>query len=180
MLIVGVDTETTGLKVQKGDKIIEIAMAVYDEATRRRVGAYTKRINPLRSIHPDASAVHGILLEDLVGAPVYKDVAGEMDMILQKTRLLVAHNLDFDLLFLDAEQSAAGFSIPSHIDGICTMEEGRWACPDGKSPSLKELAFALNVDYDPAKAHGALYDIDVTMGCFWRGVDLGLYKLPGI
>ncbi len=58
------------------------------------------------------------------------------------------------------------------------MKNGRWATANGKNPKLGELCWALQVDYDPALAHAAEYDVQKTAECLWRGVDAGLYKLP--
>lgn len=91
--------------------------------------------------------------------------------------LLVAHNMGFDGPFIAAELARVGVDVPN-VHSLCTMENARWACPDGKSPRLGELCFALGVDYDTEKAHGAEYDVDVTMQCFFRGLARGFYQLP--
>lgn len=57
------------------------------------------------------------------------------------------------------------------------MVQGRWATPMGKYPSLKELCFACDVPYDPEKAHGAEYDVDMMMQSFLFGYKLGFFKV---
>jgi len=59
-----------------------------------------------------------------------------------------------------------------------TMTEGVWATHDGKKPSLQELCFACEVEYDPALAHAAAYDVDKMMDCFFKGLEWGYFELP--
>lgn len=177
MKIIGVDTETTGLDQEKGHRIIEIALLTYDLATRELEDKWVQRIDPERAIDPGAQAVHGIAYSDLMGMPKWDDVAGEIAKRLSTADLLLAHNMGFDGPFIAAELMRVGLEIPN-VHSLCTMENARWACPDGKLPRLGELCFALNVPYDPAKAHSADYDVSVTVDCFFKGLDRGFYQLP--
>ena len=177
MLIVGLDTETTGLEQEKGHRIIEIAMLTYDLETRALVDTWVQRVDPERSIDPGAQAAHGISYSELVGQPKWDDVAGEVSRRLGTAELLIAHNMGFDGPFIAAELLRVGLEVPN-VHSLCTMENARWACPDGKLPRLGELCFALGVDYDPAKAHGAEYDVSVMMASFFKGLDRGFYQLP--
>jgi DNA polymerase-3 subunit epsilon len=61
---------------------------------------------------------------------------------------------------------------------ICTMLNAPWATFNGKNPRLEELCFACGVDYDPALAHAAAFDVDVMMQCYWRGLKFGFYQEP--
>lgn len=177
MKIVGLDTETTGLEQEKGHRIIEIAMLTYDFESQTLLDRYVQRIDPERSIDPGAQAAHGITYAELVGQPKWEDVAKEIADRLSTADLLVAHNMGFDGPFIAAELHRVGLEVPD-VHSLCTMENARWACPDGKLPRLGELCFALGVDYDPAKAHGADYDTTVMMDCFFRGIARGFYQLP--
>lgn len=177
MLIVGLDTETTGLKQEDGHRIIEIAMLSYDLDTQKLVDTWVQRIDPERSIDPGAQAAHGISYSELVGQPKWEDVAPEVAKRIGTAGLLVAHNMGFDGPFIAAELMRVSQNVPN-VHSLCTMENARWACPDGKLPRLGELCFALNVPYDPAKAHGAEYDVSVMMACFFRALDRGFYELP--
>lgn len=179
MKIMGFDTETTGLKANDGDRIIEVALLTYDFATRELVDEYVQRIDPDRSIAAAAQAVHGIRYEDLVGMPRFKEVASEIHKRFTEADCVVAHNLNFDAMFLMAEFGRVGIVMPQ-AESVDTMTDSRWACPDGKFPRLGELAFALQVPFDPAKAHGAAYDVTVMMACFFAGLDRGFYALPAM
>jgi len=176
-LLNGLDLETTGVDQAKGDRIIEVAILTYDFATRKMVDKYVQRIDPERPIAAAAQAVHGIAYSDLVGSPKWDAVAPEVARRLQMAPLAVAHNMDFDGPFIAGELVRLGLPVPN-IQPFCTMQNGRWATFDGKSPKLKELCFALGVDYDDAKAHAADYDTAIMMECFFKGFDRGFYVLP--
>lgn len=178
MLIAGLDTETTGLEQAEGHRIIEIAILSYDTASRELVDKYVQRIDPERSIQAAAQEVHGISYDELVGCPKWNDVAPTIQAKLNKAGLLIAHNMGFDGPFLAAELVRVGLTVPN-ITSFCTMENARWACPDGKFPKLAELCFALGVPYDPDLAHAAEYDVERMMDCFWRALDRGFYA-PGV
>lgn len=176
MKIIGLDTETTGLDQEKGHRIIEIAMLTY-ELDGTLVDRWVQRIDPQRSIDPGAQAAHGISYTELVGQPKWEDVAEEVQRRVGTADLLVAHNMGFDGPFIAAELQRVGLQVPN-VPSLCTMENARWACPDGKLPRLGELCFALGVDYDPAKAHAADYDVQVMMASFFRAYERGFYTLP--
>lgn len=177
MKIIGLDTETTGLKQETGHRIIEIAFLTYDLDTRQCIDSWVQRIDPQRAIDPAAQEVHGIAYTDLSGMPIWDDVAPEIARRMGEVDLLVAHNMGFDGPFIAAELMRVGQAIPD-VYSLCTMESARWACPDGKLPRLGELCFALGVDYDKEKAHSASYDVEVMMSCFFKGLDRGFYELP--
>lgn len=177
MRIIGIDTETTGLEQAKGHRIIEIAMLSYDLETQALVDTWVQRIDPERSIDPGAQAAHGIAYTDLVGQPKWEDLAEEVAKRIGTADLLIAHNMGFDGPFIGAELLRVGCEVPN-VHSLCTMENARWACPDGKLPRLGELCFALGVPYDRAKAHSAQYDVSVMMACFFRALKRGFYELP--
>jgi len=178
-IITGLDIETTGLHQEKGDRIIEINCQLYDAATRKRMINWTKRINPEgRAINAAAQAVHGISAADLAGCPPWKAVAPKVHGILKKSALIIAHNGNsFDLPFIAGELLRLGLDVPD-VDHFDTMIEGRWATGQGKPPSLEELCWACDEEYDHEKAHAADYDVTQMMACFWKGVDWGFFKLP--
>lgn len=177
MLIGGLDTETTGLDQSKGDRIIEVALLTYDTASRKLVDKFVQRIDPERAISAGAQDVHGISYSELVGQPKWDAVAPELQHRMNALDLAIAHNWGFDGPFITGEFVRIGLAVPN-IASFCTMENGRWACYDGKLPRLQELCIALGVPYDPALAHAADYDVERTMDCFWRALDRGFYRPP--
>lgn len=176
------DIESTGLEQKDGHRIIEVAFAVFayntDDDTHRQLGkTWVQRINPMRTIDPAAEAVHKISLPMLRGCPTWDVVAPTVNKILSKTNIFVAHNAAFDAPFLALELLRAGFPIPN-FDVFCTMDNGRGSTGMGKAPNLGELCFACGVEYDPDAAHAADYDTDVLAQCYWRGIEIGLFKKP--
>lgn len=176
-VITFVDTETTGLKPEDGHKIIEICMLVYTLENELLRHSFCQRINPKRSIDSGASAVHGILLGDLITMGTFATYEPHISKILDKTDLLVAHNLAFDANFLVHEYASLKKEMPSVAD-FCTMENGRFATFYGKSPTLAELCFATGVEFDHEQAHGALYDTSKLAEAFFAAYKAGYYNPP--
>lgn len=181
MKAVGLDTETTGL-LHPDHRIIEFYGALYDLDpalpvwSRRKIEELHVRIDPQRSIPAEAQRIHGISARELIGSPVWKDVAQQIADFLRKGECLVGHNIvAFDKPFLDQEFKRVGVTPPDK-PLFDTMEHARWATYTGKSPTLQELCFACGVLYDPAAAHKADYDVDVTMQCFFRAREWGYFQ----
>lgn len=178
-IIAGLDLETTGKEQEKGHRIIEIACVLHDLDTRARIGSFEQRINPQRGIDPDAQAVHGISFEDLVSCPVLEDVAPKISALLQRCDYVVAHNgVGFDMPFLFGELLRVGSPLPANVRVIDTMLQGRWATSDGAVPNLGTLCFASDVPYDKSLAHGATYDVEVMLQCFFKHFGSGFFTLP--
>ena len=173
---VGFDTETTGLKAADGDKIIEVALLTYDLDSGKLIDQYVQRINPGRAIDPKAQEVHKIDISMLIGMPDFATVAPEIKKRLEGADFCIAHNLNFDAEFLAVEFAAAGIPL-APVPSVDTMD-ARWATFNGKSPNLGELCFSVGVEYDPSKAHGAEYDVDVMSQCYMKGLKLGFFQLP--
>ncbi|MGZ8172998.1 3'-5' exonuclease [Methylobacter sp.] len=170
------DTETTDLYSDKGDRIIELALISYELETEKRLFEYVRRLNPHRAIAPKAQLIHKISQASLVGKPEFGEIEPVVTKILAKSDLLVAHNLTFDAGFLLAEYALIGKALPD-VQGFCTLENGRWATSLGKFPSLNELCYACEVEYDPDKAHGAAYDTYKTAECFFFALKHGGYHI---
>lgn len=176
----GIDIETTGLDQSAGHRIIEFAARLYDLDTQKFLGKYVQRINPQRSIDPDAQRVHGISFDMLTGMPTIEQVAPNIIKVFQKSDILIAHNgKGFDFPFIIGELQRIGQPVPPFL-GFDTMIHGRWATPLGKMPNLGELCFAADVEYDITQAHAADYDVDVMMQCFFVGLRQGVYQLPAL
>ena len=95
------DTETTGLEVGKGHRIIEIGAV--ELAERRTTGRkFHRYINPQRAIDDGALAVHGINNDFLADKPTFADIARELFEFIAGAELIM-HNAAFDVSFLDAE-----------------------------------------------------------------------------
>ncbi len=95
------DTETTGLDPAKGHRIIEIGCVELLNAipTGQTFHVY---LDPERDIPEEAFRVHGISAEFLVGKPLFAQVSADLLNFLGDA-MIVAHNAEFDLRFLNAE-----------------------------------------------------------------------------
>jgi DNA polymerase III subunit epsilon len=176
-LIAGIDIETTGLMQSDGHRIIEIAVLIYDLEKESYIGKYVQRVNPLRPIDPKAQEVHGISFEELSECPTWEDVAPKLLKVVNNVNVgLIAHNGDgFDMPFINAELMRIGLPIIT-LPTVDTMLQGRWATPNGKYPSLKELCFSCGVDYDIEQAHAAEYDVRVMVDSFFKVYKDGFFN----
>lgn len=181
LVILGIDLETTGLDVAKGDQIIEVGIVKveYDTVTGdyKSLGKFVQLIDPTVTITAAAQNIHHISIYDVEGKPTWKEIGPKVHKIISQADLIVAHNAQFDIGFLDVEFYRIGLEIPE-VEVFCTMENGRFATFEGKIPNLRVLCEAFDIEYDLSKAHGAEYDIILTLKCFFLGIKGGYYKLP--
>jgi len=177
-LIAGIDLESSG-NDPATDRIVEVAVVAQELETGAERICYARRFNPECHIPAKVVAVHGITDADVMGAPLFKTAAPLLGNMLQKVNVLIAHNgIEFDAPMIMHEFLRAGVIVTPFPAVFDTMKDGRWATPDGKYPTLGELCWSLDVPYDPALAHGALYDVRVMLACYRRAVALGLWQLP--
>lgn len=175
MLVASLDTETTGF-CEPDHRIVEVYIELIDLGSRQTKFVYDQRINPKRNMPADAQRVHGISINDLMGKPDWEQIGPIVHKIIEKSDAIVAHNAQFDVDFLNMEFRRIGLS-PIVQTVFCTMENGIWASPTGKKPSLQELCFACEVPYDPSLAHAASYDVKRMNECLFRGIDWGFFDL---
>ena len=150
-----IDTETTGLDPNGGDRLIEVGCVeiVNRIPTGREFHRY---LNPERDIHRDAVAVHGLTLEFLRDKPSFKDVADEFLEFVGDAPL-VAHNASFDLGFLNAELERAARPLLSASRVVDTLALARRRHPAGPN-SLDALCKRYGIDTSERVKHGALLD----------------------
>ena len=95
------DTETTGLEVKQGHRVIEIGAVLLND--RKKSDEYFHSyLNPSRLIDQEASEVHGIMNEDLEDKPAFDEIAEEFLNFIEGSTLVI-HNAPFDLGFLNNE-----------------------------------------------------------------------------
>lgn len=151
------DTETTGLEVDQGHRVIEIGCI---ELRERRVSAnhFHHYLNPDRSIDAGAAAVHGLSNEFLAGKPRFGEIVDELVNYLHGAEVLI-HNASFDVGFLDCEFQRAGR--PERMATLCrvtdTLQLARKLHP-GARASLDALCKRYAVDNSNRELHGALLD----------------------
>ncbi len=151
------DTETTGLSPESGDRVIEIGCI---EMINRRLTGTHKHfyLNPERPNSEDALKVHGLTDDFLADKPLFEQVADEFLDFVAGAEILI-HNADFDVAFLDQELRRIGRpSITSIVARVTdSLSMARETYP-GKSNSLDALCKRLEVDNTSRTQHGALLD----------------------
>ena len=149
------DTETTGLSFQEGDRIVDIGcVEMINHALTGRT--YQVYINPQRKMHPDAVAISGITDEFLADKPLFEDVADEF-LEFVKDGTLVIHNASFDIGFLNSELERINKPLFSMDNVIDTLDIARKKFP-GAPVNLDALCRRFKVDASARTTHGALVD----------------------
>ena len=151
------DTETTGLSADNGDRIVEIGCV---EMVNRKLTGNNRHIyvNPGRDSHEEALKIHGITSEFLKDKPKFEDIADDLLAYLHDADILI-HNAPFDLGFLNMELNRLGQpKLPSLVASITdTLVMAKELYP-GKRNSLDALCERLEVDHSGRTLHGALLD----------------------
>ena len=154
------DTETTGLSAEGGDRIIEIGCV---ELFNRKLTGNNLHfyINPERDSHEDALKVHGISNEFLRDKPKFAELIDEILAYVQGAEVII-HNAPFDLGFLNKEFDRLGHPpFKTFVDGVIdTLVMAKEMFP-GKRNSLDALCDRLEVDNSGRTLHGALLDAEL-------------------
>ena len=159
--LIVLDTETTGLEVEQGHRIVEVgAVALAD---RKRTDLhFHSYLNPQRAIDEEAEKVHGLSLERLTNEPEFAEIA-ESFLEFVEGSILVIHNAPFDLGFLNAELKRASSKYPA-LEEICDVEDtlqmARNKFP-GQRNSLDALANRFEISGYDRSFHGALLDANI-------------------
>ncbi|HTT06076.1 MAG TPA: DNA polymerase III subunit epsilon [Steroidobacteraceae bacterium] len=165
------DTETTGLTLADGHRIIEIGCV--EIVNRRHTGRHFHRyLNPEREVDAGAIAVHGLTRERLESSPPFAEIAAELLEFLGDAELII-HNAEFDLAFLDMElgrlaglaglagAGGTGAAAPVSVRALCrvldTLTLARERHP-GQRNNLDALCKRYGIDNTQRDLHGALLD----------------------
>ncbi len=155
------DTETTGLSWEKGNRVVEIGCVEYLD--RRPSGrSFHKYLNPEREMEPGAAEVTGLTLDFLADKPLFAEVVDEFLRFIEGSELVI-HNAEFDVGFLNAElgrlQPSCG-RIADYAGVLDTLKLARELYP-GQRNSLDALCKRLGVDNRHRQRHGALLDAEL-------------------
>ena len=154
------DTETTGLSAETGDRIIELGCV---ELLNRKLTGNNLHFyfNPDRDSHEDALRVHGISNEFLKDKPRFKECVQEILAYLQDAELII-HNAPFDMGFLNKELELLGRPpLNSVVSGVIDSLAMAKEMFPGKRNSLDALCDRLEVDNSGRTLHGALLDAEL-------------------
>ncbi|MFQ3622975.1 MAG: DNA polymerase III subunit epsilon [Acetobacteraceae bacterium] len=170
------DTETTGLEVAQGHRVIEICcLELNNHLPTGRV--LHRLVDPGREIDAEAERVHGITRASLIGKPSFADIVDELLAFLGDDPI-VAHNAPFDIGFLNAE--LARLDLPPLDPGraIDTVALSRRRHP-GLPASLDALCRRFGIDNSMRTSHNALLDCQLLAQVYLelvggRQPDLGL------
>ncbi|PRY10247.1 exonuclease domain-containing protein [Kineococcus rhizosphaerae] len=148
------DVETTGLKPEQGDRVLQIAISLVNArgVVERSWSTY---VDPLRD--PGVVHVHGITADRLAGAPTFAQIAPTVAKLLAG-RVFVAHNARFDWTFIASEMRAAGVALPVR-ERLCTWKLARRL--DLPVENLKLSTLAAHWGIEQIRAHDAVDDTRV-------------------
>ena len=158
MIEVVLDTETTGLSVAKGHRIVEIGCIELKNQipTNKTFHCY---LNPQRKVSEDAIKVHGYTDEFLSDKKKFSDVADDFLQFIQNKKLII-HNADFDMSHINNELKLINKPIISKDNVIDTLDIAREKYP-GSSISLDALCKRFRIDNSRRKLHTALIDCEL-------------------
>ena len=151
------DTETTGLNPESGDRIVEVGCI---EMVGRRLTGENRHfyLNPERKGHEEAIRVHGLTDAFLADKPKFAEVADDLMQFLHGAEVII-HNAAFDVGFLNAElkrlRRPAFHTVAAKVTDTLLMARNMFP---GKQNSLDALCRRLEVDNTHRTLHGALLD----------------------
>ena len=144
-----VDIEATGGNHIKG-KIIEIAIYIYDG--EKIINEYSTLVNPEVKIDWYVAKLTGITNSMVKDAPLFANVAKEINDIV-KGKIFVAHDVDFDYMFLKTELKKAGYDL--NEPKVCTIKLSGKVFPEAASYSLGKLSEELGIHIPKEDRHRA-------------------------
>ena len=162
------DTETTGLSVKDGHRIVEIGCIELEDLipTKNIFHCY---LNPERKVSEKAFEVHGYSDEFLLDKKKFKEIANDfLDFIGDKK--IIIHNAEFDIGHLNNELSLAGEDKINNSNVVDTLELARNKFP-GSGISLDALCKRFKIDNFRRKKHTALIDCELLSKVYINLID---------
>ena len=158
MIEIVLDTETTGISVRDGHRIVEIGCVELNDlvATSRKFHCY---LNPERKVSEKALEVHGYTDEFLAQQKKFSDVVDDFLDFIENKRLII-HNAEFDLSHLNNELALLGKKKLNNENVVDTLALARDKFP-GSPISLDALCKRYRIDNSKRTQHTALVDCDL-------------------
>ena len=158
MIEIVLDTETTGLSVEKGHKIVEIGcIELENQIPTKRF--FHRIVNPKRSVSEDAYKVHGYSDSFLSTKKEFSEIVNDFLEFIKGKKLII-HNAEFDLAFLNSELKLIKKEPILKERVIDTLELARLKFP-GSSASLDALCKRFRIDNSKRKKHDAITDCEL-------------------
>jgi DNA polymerase-3 subunit epsilon len=152
------DTETTGFDPKEGDKLVEIGCVelIDGRITDRQCHLY---INPEREVPQEAVDVHGLTTEFLSDKPTFREVAKDFLDFIGDDGILVAHNAQFDMKFINFELELMGLKpVKNKVVDSLAIAKNKFP---GQKNNLDVLCKRFGVDSSKRVKHGALLDAEL-------------------
>lgn len=153
------DTETTGLDADNGDRIVDIGCVELEnhQPTGKTFQVY---INPMRSMSEEVVRIHGLTEEFLSDKPTFEEIADDFLAFVGENTPLVIHNAAFDIKFLNMELKRCHRPCLSSERVIDTLIIARNKFP-GARVNLDVLCKRFDIDASKRTVHGALLDSEL-------------------
>lgn len=150
------DTETTGFDPQTGDRLVEIgAVELINHLPTGKI--FHEYINPEREVPEEVVKVHGLTTQFLADKPKFNEIAQKWVDFIGEDGILVAHNAEFDLKFINFELKKCGFNTYDWDRVVDTLAIARTEFPGARN-NLDALCRRFNIDNSARTFHGALLD----------------------
>ncbi len=162
------DTETTGLSVKDGHRIVEIGCIELDDLvpTKKIFHCY---LNPERKVSEKALEVHGYNDQFLSDKKKFKEIADDLIKFIENKKLII-HNAEFDIAHLNNELKIAGKNIIDKKNVVDTLEIARNKFP-GSQISLDALCKRYRIDNSKREKHTALIDCQLLTKVYINLID---------
>ena len=158
MIEVILDTETTGLNVKDGHRIVEIGCIELDDLIPKKK-TFHCYLNPQRKVSESALKVHGYTDEFLSDKNIFKDIADDFLKFIEGKKIVI-HNAEFDISHINNELSIAGYDKIDKKNVIDTLDLARKKFP-GSPASLDALCKRYRIDNSKREKHTALLDCEL-------------------
>lgn len=166
MRIISLDTETTGLNPEKGDKITEIGCI---EIINRKIteNIFHTYLNPEREVSDAAKAITGLELKFLKNKPKFEEKIDELLKFLDNSDKIIIHNADFDINFINSELNNINHNIKSIEKNFTIFDTLKFArkIHPGKKNSIDALCNRYKIRQNRT-LHGALIDAELLAKIF--------------
>jgi len=162
---IALDTETTGLSPQNGDRIVEIGcVELINHMPSGRT--YQTYLNPQKTMDPSAEEVHGLSNDFLKDQPLFKEIASEFLEFISDSPLII-HNAEFDIGFLNSELKRLDLTEINMDQAIDTLKIARDMYP-GAQNSLDALCRRFDINNYDRTYHGAMLDTNILADVYFH------------